>query len=95
MILFNWMFRSFPYRAIETIERLNQNLGMGEHQKVRVSSKLKHVMFHKVRVSSELEHLMFEHIRVRASLHIFYQMIIAIRVPFLALRKNICLSLDF
>ena len=43
-------------------------LGMGEHQKVRVSSELEHVVFRKVRVSSELEHLMVEHIRVRASM---------------------------
>ena len=45
-----------------------ERVGMGEHQKVRVSSELEHVVFPKVRVSSELEHQMVEHIRVRASI---------------------------
>ena len=43
-------------------------LGMGEHQKVRVSSKHEHVVFRKVQVLSELKYLMVEHIRVRASM---------------------------
>ena len=43
-------------------------VGMGEHQKVWVSSELEHVIFHKVGVLSELEHLMIEHIRVQASM---------------------------
>ena len=42
-------------------------VGMGEHQKVRVSSEHEHVVFHKVRVSSEHEHLSIEYERVSST----------------------------